>query len=502
MNRAERLARLLRVLAAIISEPGLNPLELAEKAGVSERTLRRDLAQLRDLGYEVAYTSGYEVQEKLNLEGRGGGRKRPPRARGDDALLQAVAHAVETAGLWRESDGTAAPAATTTARRRRRQPLEKLPLVLIPSGDADADYTYAVGTPVETGLYVRFADGDDVVVASALEIDRVRLSSKVARKLSYAEAGYLGGDDYVEMPRIALLLLRERKLGAARVSPRLHAGYLEGMRAAGLDVVIDPEVFVAERRHKTPEEAAAIRTAQQAAEAVVREVVRHLAAAEIRDGLLWTDGRPLTSEYLYARASLLLGELGHACPDMIIAGSPGCAMPHFRGEGQIRANAPVIIDIFPGGRETHMHGDLTRTVVVGDISDEVRRMHGAVLQSLDAAIETVRAGVPAGDVHNMVCQVLVDRGFGTTTKGYEGPEGVAKMNHSTGHGVGLDVHEAPGVRGPNRAPLEPGDVITVEPGLYRLEFAGVRIEDTGMVTANGFDNFTTITRSLDPRDYL
>src|SRR5205823_6546288 len=87
MNRAERLARLLRVLAAVIAEPGLNPLELAERAGVSERTLRRDLAQLRDLGYEVAYTSGYEVQEKLNLDGRA---RRRLRGRGDDALLQGV----------------------------------------------------------------------------------------------------------------------------------------------------------------------------------------------------------------------------------------------------------------------------------------------------------------------------------------------------------------------------------------------------------------------------
>ena len=498
MNRAERLARLLRVLAAIISEPGLNPLELAEKAGVSERTLRRDLAQLRDLGYEVAYTSGYEVPEKLNLEGKSRKKARPA---ADDALLQAVAQAVETAGLWREADGADA-AAASPARRRKRQRVDKLPLVLIPSGERDADYLYAVGTPVETGLYVRFADGDDVVVATALEIDRVRLTSKAARKLSYAEAGYTSGEDYTELPRIALRLVRERGLDAVRVSPRLQAGHLEGLRAAGLEAVIDPEVFVSERRHKTPEEAAAIRKAQQAAEAAVREVVRHLAAAEIRDGLLWTDGKPLTSEYLYARASLLLGELGHACPDMIIAGAPGNAMPHFRGEGQIRAHAPVIIDIFPMGRESHVHGDLTRTVVVGEVSDELRRMHGAVLQALDAAIETIRAGIPAGDVHNMACEVLVDRGFGTTTKGYEGPDGVAKMNHSTGHGVGLDVHEEPGVRGPNRSPLEPGDVITVEPGLYKLEFAGVRIEDTGMVTADGFDNFTTITRSLDPRDYV
>src|SRR5712691_676118 len=101
MNRAERLARLLRVLAAIISEPGLNPFELADRAGVSERTLRRDLTQLRALGYEVAYTSGYEVQETLNLEGRA---KHRARGRGDDALLQAVAHAVETAGLWRDPE--------------------------------------------------------------------------------------------------------------------------------------------------------------------------------------------------------------------------------------------------------------------------------------------------------------------------------------------------------------------------------------------------------------
>src|SRR2546429_9015254 len=100
MNRAERLARLLRVLAAIIAEPGLNPIELAGRAGVSERTLRRDLAELRDLGYEVAYTSGYEVQEKLNLDGRA---KRRARGRGDDALLQAGAQAAGTAGPWRRT---------------------------------------------------------------------------------------------------------------------------------------------------------------------------------------------------------------------------------------------------------------------------------------------------------------------------------------------------------------------------------------------------------------
>jgi Xaa-Pro aminopeptidase len=495
LNRAERLARLLRVLAAIIAEPGLNPLELADRAGVSERTLRRDLAQLRELGYEVAYTSGYEVQEKLNLEGR---TKKAPRPRADDALLQAVAHAVETAGLWRDSDGKSA----AQPRRRTSVALARRPIVLIPSGHDDADFVYAAGLPIESALYVRFAAGDDVLVASPLEIDRARAAGKASRVLSFAEAGFEEAGAYRSWPRLAAKLLRERGLSDVRVSPRLAAGYAEGLREAGLEVAIDPELFVAERRKKGAAEAEAIREAQRAAEAAVREVVGHLAAAEIRDGVLWRDGQPLTSEWLYARASFRLGELGYTCPDMIIAGSPECAMPHFRGAGQIRAGAPVIIDIFPTGRDSHFNGDLTRTVVVGGASEEVIRMHAATLQALDASIESIAAGVPAAEVHNTACQVLVDRGFGTVWPGYEGPDGVAKMNHSLGHGVGLEVHEEPGVRRANREPLAAGDVITVEPGLYLLGLGGVRIEDTGMVTASGFENFTTLTRSLDPKDYL
>jgi Xaa-Pro aminopeptidase len=376
------------------------------------------------------------------------------------------------------------------------------PIVLIPVGEVDADFIYAAGLPIETGLYIRFAEGDDLVVASALEIDRAKLLSRADRKLSMGEAGYQEGGAYEGWPRLAAKLVRERGSSSIRVSPRLYAAYLDGLRHTGLDVEIDHDLFVAERRRKSPEEAGKMKEAQRAAEAALKEVVRLLAESEIRDGLLWTGGRPLTSEWLYARASLLLAEMGFACPDMIVAGSPNNAMPHYRGQGQIRANEPVIIDIFPTGRESHYNGDLTRTVVVGEASDEVKRMHAAALQALDAAIESIRAGVAANEVHNTACQVLVDRGFGTTTPGFEGPDGVARMNHSLGHGVGLEVHEEPGLRGPNHEPLEAGDVVTVEPGLYLMGMGGVRIEDTGMVTASGFEDFTTITRSLDPKDYL
>jgi Xaa-Pro aminopeptidase len=504
VNRARRLARLLNILAAIVAEPGLNPLELAERAGVSERTLRRDLTQLRELGYEVAYTSGYEVQEQLNLEGRA--RARPPKRAYDQQLelLQAVALAVGGAGLGEAGSGL--PTAWRGGPRRGRgpagtrggaPPTSSQPIVLIPTGGEDADFIYATGFAVETGLYIQFAKGDEVLVVSALEIDRARAQSKVAQVIEDREA-YA----YKSWARLAAKMLRERGMHEARVSPRLQAAQLEDLRAEGITAVVDRELLLAERRHKSAAEAEAIHASQRAAEAAVVEVVRQLAAADIKDGVLWANGGPLTSEHLYARAQLVLGEMGFTCPEMIVAGSPECALPHFRGEGPIRARAPVIIDIFPVGRGSHYHGDLTRTVVVGEIPEEFRRMHAATLQALDAGVESIRAGVPGKDVHLAVCQVLVDRGFGTTSVGYEGPEGVAKMNHSTGHGVGLDVHEEPSLRQTSDEPLREGDVVTVEPGLYKLGLGGVRIEDTGMVTSSGFQNFTTLTRSLDPKDYL
>ena len=502
MNRARRLARLLNILAAIVAEPGLNPLELAERAGVSERTLRRDLTELRELGYEVAYTSGYEVQEKLNLDGRA--RARPPKRAYDQQLelLQAVALAVGRAGLGDAGSrpagkGHRAPRADGRAGRAGGTPTSSQPIVLIPTGDADADFIYATGFAVEAGLFVRFAKGDEVLVVSPLEIERARAQSTVAQVIEDREA-YA----HKSWARVAARLVRGRGVEEVRVSPRLHAAHFEDLRAEGITPVVDRDLFLAERRHKSAAEADAIQASQRAAEVAVVEVVRQLAAADIKDGVLWANGGALTSEHLYARAQLVLGEMGFTCPEMIIAGSPESAMPHFRGQGPIRAGAPVIIDVFPVGRSSHYHGDLTRTVVVGEIPEEFRRMHAATLQALDAGVESIRAGVPGKDVHLAVCQVLVDRGFGTTSVGYEGPEGVAKMNHSTGHGVGLDVHEEPSLRQTSDEPLREGDVVTVEPGLYKLGLGGVRIEDTGMVTASGFQNFTTITRSLDPKDYL
>jgi Xaa-Pro aminopeptidase len=375
------------------------------------------------------------------------------------------------------------------------------PLLLLSSGEDDADFIYACRFPVERALYIRFGDGDDLLVTSTLELERARSQATAAEIADRLEKGWQEGvDPDAGWAQMATSILRERGMAEVRVSPRLDAASYEALRAAGLQVEIDREVFREERRRKSNEEASFIHSAQRAAEAACSEVVAHLGAAQIRDGLLWLEDRPLTSERLMARAQATLAEIGYTAGEMIIAGSPGSALPHYRGEGQIRAHAPVIMDIFPRGRTSHYHGDLTRTVVVGEVSDDVRRMYDACVVALEAAISEIRAGANGRDVHRATCKVLVDAGFGTSTKGFEGPDGVAKMIHTTGHGVGLDIHEAPGLRDVDY-PLVAGDVVTVEPGLYLTGFGGVRVEDSGLVTDEGFKNFTTLTRSIDPADY-
>jgi Xaa-Pro aminopeptidase len=380
--------------------------------------------------------------------------------------------------------------------------VEQLPLVLVNSGE-DSDFYYATRFLThDPALYIRFGEGDDLLVLNILELERGRRTSTAKRVVDRADIGWEERPDgYESWAKLTAKLLKDRGADRIRVSAKLEAGYLEELRAQDVAVEVDKQLFVRERRHKNAEEAEWIHGAQRAAEAAVVEVASLLGSADVVAGMLELDGRPLTSERLMAAAQAALNEIGYGCEDMIVAGPPDCWMPHYRGEGQIRANGPVIIDIFPRGRVSRYHGDLTRTIVVGEVPEMVRRMHEVVVKALDAAIAMIRPGITGRAVNDEVCRVLKEGGFGAAYKGYEAPEGTPMMIHSTGHGVGLDVHELPNLR-PTDVPLEEGDVVTVEPGLYLEGLGGVRVEDSGIVTAHGFRNFTAINRGLDPRSYM
>ena len=160
--------------------------------------------------------------------------------------------------------------------------------------------------------------------------------------------------------------------------------------------------------------------------------------------------------------------------ETIVASGPNGAKPHHHPSHRtIESGDLVVIDF--GALVDGYHSDMTRTVAVGDVGLDRLRMLEVVLASQQAGVEAVAPGVSAADV-DAVCRAVIDEaGWGDA------------FLHSTGHGVGLDIHEEPRMSGRSTATLVAGHVVTVEPGVYLSELGGVRIEDTLLVTEDGCD---------------
>jgi len=154
--------------------------------------------------------------------------------------------------------------------------------------------------------------------------------------------------------------------------------------------------------------------------------------------------------------------------------------PHNVGTGVLRVDESIVIDIFPRLSQERYYADMTRTVARGSPSQELIEMYDAVLDAQSVGLRTVRAGVSGGDVHDAVCDCFREYGY------------LDMFTHSTGHGVGLNVHEDPSI-GTGGEVLEAGNVITIEPGLYG-KIGGIRLEDLVVVTKTGCINLTTITK--------
>jgi Xaa-Pro aminopeptidase len=241
------------------------------------------------------------------------------------------------------------------------------------------------------------------------------------------------------------------------------------------------------RSVKTKKEIEAIAAVQQSCELAMRLAVEHISRSEPKGEYLYLEDGPLTSEKVRATIEIALLERGCDAVDTIVAGGPDAVDPHARGTGPLPANEPIVIDIFPRSRDSRYFADMTRTVLKGEASSEVREMYGAVLDAQDIGLGAIRAGAPGKEVHHKVCQAFVDRG-------YPEREGVG-FTHSTGHGVGLNVHERPSLSEAGDV-LEAGNVVTVEPGLYYPKTGGIRLEDLVVVTAQGCENLTKFEKRL------
>jgi Xaa-Pro aminopeptidase len=280
----------------------------------------------------------------------------------------------------------------------------------------------------------------------------------------------------------AAAMLQKLKIKHANVLSTFPIGVAEELRKQRFKISVPSEPLFPKRAIKTDDEVKKIQSVQRAAVDAVNLVVATLAEASIsRSGELKHGGRVLTSERLKAEANKLLIDHACVCEHMIIACGIQAADPHEVGHGPIRKSETVIIDIFPQSLEHGYCGDITRTVIKGPPTEVHKKMYRTIAAAQAASLKKVKAGVAAKDVHMASAETIKKRGFKT---GIENGQPVG-FYHSTGHGIGLNVHEAPSVS-TRPGTLRKGHVITIEPGIYYPEHGGVRIEDTVLVTQTGY----------------
>ena len=291
------------------------------------------------------------------------------------------------------------------------------------------------------------------------------------------------------------------RLGTANspvaVPPSLGVVYADELRARGLTVTPEAGLFATLRRQKTEEEIFYIERTQRAVEEACAHAVTILRESGVtEDGTLAHGGEPLTSERLRSEIDVELLRRGCAAEGTITAGGVQAADPHERGHGPLKAGESIILDIFPADKASRYYADMTRTFVKGKPDAELQRMYNAVLESQEAALAMVGPGVDGRDVHKKVSDVLHEAGYETLLHDQKPGEPLQRgFIHGTGHGVGLEIHEAPRVSTANEE-LVPGDVVTVEPGLYYPETGGVRIEDLVVVTEDGCRNLTRFPKEF------
>ncbi len=268
--------------------------------------------------------------------------------------------------------------------------------------------------------------------------------------------------------------LVERLLAPGRyaVTDRTWASHLLALEdAAGRVFVAAGAALPLLRAVKDPDEIELLRAAGRAADAAFEDVVA-----------LPFGGR--TEAEISLDLDRLLRAHGHQRVDFTVVGSgPNAASSHHEpGERRLEPGDAVVMD-FGGVRDDYC-SDITRTVFVGEPSDEQREVYGIVRAAQQAAFEAVRPGVPAQDVDRAARTLIADAGYGD------------RFVHRTGHGIGLEVHEPPYIVQGNETPLEAGMTFSDEPGIYLEGRFGVRIEDQVAVTTDGAERLNEASRDL------
>lgn len=351
-------------------------------------------------------------------------------------------------------------------------------------------------------LYVE-RGGRRYVVITAFERERLTAVAPDIDALPPEQFGIdellRGGTPPTEaMHQVYLRALREIGVDEAVVPGRFPLELADHLRSNGVELRVDCELFDDRRRSKNATEVAGLRRAQRACEAaldVARGMLRDASAG--KDGVLQLDGETLTSERIKIEMQKVFVAHDTVADEFIVASGAQGAVGHDMGSGPVSAGTSVVFDLWPRDRETAVYTDMTRTYVVGDVPDELAEYHRLCKEALDRTAEAAGPGVNGRELMQICCDIFAAAGYPTQLTKEPGEVLDSGFFHGLGHGVGLEVHERPrlSVVGDD---LVPGDVITLEPGLYRAGYGGVRLEDILLVTEDGAETVTQYPYELAP----
>lgn len=371
------------------------------------------------------------------------------------------------------------------------------PLLIVADTEHDANMLYAVGMFVpDPFIYLRLG-GRCYIVLSDLEIDRARKQAKHCYALSlsgFQEKLRQAGSKNPGHAHVIKQILRERKIKRVSVPGNFPLGLANELSGLGIRIQPRKGIFFPEREQKSAAEVKKISAALAMAEVGLAEGVQALRLSKIgKDRKLFYRNAPLTSERLRAVIdTAILQASGLASHTIVAGGKQGCD-PHEIGRGILRANEPIILDVFPRSQTTGYFGDITRTVVKGRAGESVRKLYDTVLRGQKLAFSKMKAGVATKKIHEAVLNFFDGQGYKTGKRNGR----MEGFFHGTGHGLGLEIHEAPRVGATSTGVLKPRQVVTVEPGLYYPSLGGVRLEDVALITHNGARNLTRFEKVLE-----
>ena len=355
-----------------------------------------------------------------------------------------------------------------------------------------------IGDPFLLGV----VDGRLHVMASGLERARIEAAAPDAVLHDYDELGFRelleSGMSRHELElELASRAAAAMGIRAATADPDMPVAVADRLRADGVVLHLDDDAISARRRVKSAPELAGTRRAQIAAEAGMSAAAGLLRRSD-RDGdRLKLDGEVLTAEAVRAAVRDVCQAHGAPAPPDIIVSSPWSGYGHDPGSGPLPADLPIVIDLWPRDETSGCWADMTRTFVVGEISEQVRSMESLVLEAFERARDAVAPGITGRALHDLVCDVFEPAGYRTQRNG-PGEDPNEGFQFSLGHGVGLAVHEPPGLGRTGHDALVAGDVIAIEPGLWVREVGEVRFEDLLLVTEDGGETLTQYPYDLSP----